>query len=89
MGCVVSFARSKSGEGCAGSPGDQRENEMQESDVGVGTLLPAHENPPKAVHAAMRSFDYPPASLVSSIALELAYVLAAACDVTCETEFSQ
>ena len=58
---------------------------MQESDVGVGTLLPAYENPPKAVHPAMRSFDYPPASLVSSIALELAYVLAAACDVTCET----
>jgi GxxExxY protein len=44
---------------------------MQESDVGVGTLFPAHENPPKTVHPAMRSLDYPPASLMSSIALEL------------------
>ena len=84
--CVAIFGRSKSDECFARSPGDQRENKMQQSDVGVGALFPAHENPTKTVHPAMRSLDYPAASLVSSVALELVCVLTPARDVACETE---
>jgi hypothetical protein len=89
FGCVVSFVRSKSGGGRAGSAGDQRENKMQESDVRCRRAFPSARDPPRTVHPTMRSLEHPPASLVSSLSLELAYVLAAAGDVTCKVEFSQ